>query len=129
MTTMNCKKERLIYATAFIFLVFIEVLIALYVRDAFIRPYGGDIIIVWVLYCFVRIFFPKKLKLLPIWLFLFSACVEVAQYFNYVELLGLRDYRFFRILLGTGFSWWDILCYGAGSAACFGIQKCLTLKG
>jgi hypothetical protein len=43
--------------------------------------------------------------------------VEFGQYFDYVNLLGLGDIAFFRILLGTAFAWADILCYGIGCAA------------
>ena len=33
-----------------------EVLIALYLHDALIRPYGGDFLVVILLYCFVKSF-------------------------------------------------------------------------
>ncbi len=115
-------KSRTIYFAVFLILVLSEVLIALYIHDAFIRPYGGDVIIIGVLYCFVRIFIPKKIKLLPLYLFIFAVCVEFAQGVNYVELLGLGEYEFFRTWMGTSFSWYDILCYGVGSAMCFGVQ-------
>ena len=36
----------------------IEALIALYVRDNFIRPYVGDILVVVLVYSFVRMFHP-----------------------------------------------------------------------
>ena len=38
-------KRRGIYAIAFVLLLVTEVLIALFVRDRFIRPYGGDILV------------------------------------------------------------------------------------
>ena len=114
--------KRLTYFIVFIALVFIEVLIALFVHDRFIRPYVGDILVVGVIYSFVRIFFPNKPKLLPLYVFLFSAAVEIGQYFDFVSLLGLGDSRFFRILLGTSFSWGDILCYAIGALFCFGME-------
>ncbi len=112
-------KERITYFILFSILVVIEVLIALFVHDKLIRPYIGDVIVVWVMYCFIRIFIPNRIKLLPLYLFFFSAAVETAQYFNYVALLGLEDNKFFRILLGTSFSFADLLCYAVGSAVCF----------
>ncbi len=115
-------KKRLIYGGIFILLVAVEVLIALFVRDSFIRPFGGDIIIIGVLYCFVRAVFPEKPLLLPLYLFLFAVCVEIGQALDYVNLLGLGDITFFRILMGTSFSWYDIICYGVGSLICFGVQ-------
>lgn len=37
--------KRIMYAAAFLILLAAEVLIALFVRDRFIRPYGGDILV------------------------------------------------------------------------------------
>ena len=107
-------KKRLAYGLAFLGILAVEILIALFVRDAFLRPYGGDILVTVVLCCFLRIFFPEKPRLLPLWVFLFAAGVEAGQYFDFVTLLGLGDSAFFRTLLGSTFSWADLLCYGAG---------------
>jgi len=123
----NILKLRVVYATLFVAIFVIEVLIALFVRDAFIRPYGGDILVTILICCFVRIFFPDKIKLLPIWVFLFALAVEVGQYFDYVSLLGLADSKFFSIVLGTGFSVIDILCYALGCVIFFLCEK-LWLK-
>lgn len=108
------QSKRIGFAVASAALLFIEVLIALYVRDAFIRPYGGDILVTILLCCMVRIVLPERCRLLPLWIFLFSVAVEVAQYFDIVTLIGLGDIAFFRILIGTSFAWLDIVCYGVG---------------
>ena len=108
------KKARIVYAISFFSLLLIEVLIALFVRDQFIRPYGGDILVTILICCFVRIFLPKGVRGLPIYVMLLATAVEIGQYFHYVELLGLSDSKFFSILLGTSFSFYDLLCYGAG---------------
>lgn len=46
---------------------------------------------------------------------LFSYSVEIMQYFNVVELLGLSDYKLARIVIGTSFAWVDMLAYTAGA--------------
>ena len=101
-------KKRRIYGAAFLALLAIEILIALFVHDRFIRPYGGDILVTVLLCCLGRIFFPEKPKL--------ALSVEICQYFDFVTRLGLGNSPFFRTLLGTTFSPADILCYGAGCA-------------
>lgn len=108
------KTKRMGYVIASAVILLVEVLIALYVRDAFIRPYGGDILVTVLLCCMVRVIFPDKCRLLPLWVFLFAVAVEVAQYFNIVTLIGLGDITFFRVLIGTSFAWLDIVCYGIG---------------
>lgn len=44
------------YLILTIFLFVIEVLIALFVHDNFIRPYVGDVLVVILIYCFVKSF-------------------------------------------------------------------------
>lgn len=114
--------ERIPYCIVFLLLVGIEVLIALLVHDRFIRPYVGDVLIVGVIYSFVRIFVPNRLKLLALYVFLFSVAVEIGQYFDFVSLLGLGHSQFLKILLGSSFSWGDILCYAVGAALCVGVD-------
>lgn len=107
-------RKRLFYAIATFILLVTEVLIALFVHDGFVRPYVGDVLVVAVIYTFIRIFVPEKCPLLPLFVFIFAAAVEVSQYFRLVELLGLGNNRFFRVLIGSVFDWKDILCYAIG---------------
>ena len=116
---MNLQKTkrnqlRIKYGIAFALLLLIEVIIALYVHDSFIRPYVGDMLVVILVYSFTRIFIPEKCRLLPLYVFLFAAGVEVLQYFKLVHVLGLEDNRFLRIVLGSVFDLKDIACYGVG---------------
>ncbi|MBR2328038.1 MAG: DUF2809 domain-containing protein [Clostridia bacterium] len=111
---MPLKKERAFYGVLTAALFVIELIITLFVRDSFIRPYGGDILFAAFMCAFIRIFFPKKLTLLPLYVFLFSTAVEILQYFDFVKLLGLHKILFFVILLGRSFSVFDIVCYAIG---------------
>ncbi len=106
------KRTAYLLATVLIFL--LELFIALFVRDSFIRPYVGDMLVVVLVYTCVRVLFPEKPRLLPLYVFLFAAGVEALQGMRIVELLGLQDNRFFSVLIGTTFDWKDIVCYGVG---------------
>lgn len=112
------KKENLMpraaYAVSFAVVLIIEILIALFVRDSFIRPYGGDILVTILICCFMRMIFMEKIPLLPLWVFLFAVTVEVLQYFDIVSILGLGGIKFFVVLVGNSFSVIDILCYAIG---------------
>lgn len=108
------KTQRIKYALAFVILLFIEVMIASYVRDSFVRPYVGDILVVILIYYFIRIFIPDKTRLLPLYIFIFATGVEILQYFNIVEILGLENNTFFSLLIGSVFDIKDIGCYGVG---------------
>ena len=100
--TEQIMKKRIFYIISFLVIFCIEVLIALYVRDRFIRPYVGDMLVVVLVYSFVRIFLPTGIPRMPFYVFLFACFVEVLQYFRLVETLG------------STFDWGDIACYAVG---------------
>ena len=111
-------KKRLPYIIGFTVLFAVEVLIALFVDDSFIRPYLGDVIVIWVVYCFVQIFLAGRLSscIVSAGVFIFAVIVELLQAVNIVEILHLQGNPFFRPLIGTHFDFRDILCYAAGTA-------------
>ena len=119
-------KKRIGYLIAFIVLLITEILIALFVRDDFIRPYGGDILVTVLICAAVRVAFPTGIRFLPLWVFLFAAAVEIGQYFDFVTLLGLGNIAFFRILLGSTFSVADLICYAAGCLLFWIGEKTIT---
>ena len=121
------NKLRIEYAIVFILLLLIEVFIALFVHDKFIRPYVGDALVVIVLYFAVRIIIPKECKMLPLYIFIFAAGVECLQYFNIVEVLGLEGNKFISVLIGSVFDIKDIICYAAGCSVLF-VYEVITKK-
>ena len=115
--------KRSFYLAMTVFWLAVEVVIACYVHDRFIRPYVGDVLVVVVVYCFVRIWVPQGVRLLPLYVFLFAAGVEVLQYFHLVELLGAGNNTFLRVVLGSVFDLKDILCYGIGCVFLEGFER------
>ena len=91
-----------------------EVCIALFVRDNFIRPYLGDVLVVILIYCFVKSFLKISVTKAAIGVLLFAFFVETLQYFAIIEILGLQDNQLARTVIGTSFAWEDILAYLVG---------------
>lgn len=90
--TVKIKKNRLIYLGIFVLLFICELLIARFYFSDFVRSYLGDVLVVILLWSLVRIFVPEKIRLLPLWVFIFACLIETGQYFNYTELLGVSEY-------------------------------------
>ena len=111
---MTKRKKRIAYGIATLVLFIIELLIALFIHDDFIRPYVGDVLVVVLIYTFVRIILPEGVRLLPLYIFLFAAGVEVLQYFQIGSVLGLSNNRVLSVVIGSVFDWKDIVCYGVG---------------
>ena len=101
----------------------IEVLIALYVSDRFIRPYGGDYLVVILLYCAIRSVVNLSAQKVAVGVLLFSYCIEVLQYYRLVDRLGLSGSKLAKTVIGYGFSWWDILAYTLGIITVVLIEK------
>lgn len=119
-------KLRLIYAALSLFVLGIEIFIALFLRDAFIRPYGGDVLVTLLLCCMARSIVPEKFHWLPLGVFLFSVLVEVGQYFDFATLLGLSQNPVLKTALGFSFSVADILCYALGCLGFCLLEKLLA---
>jgi hypothetical protein len=109
MFTFNRK-----YLLFSILLFVIEVMIALFVHDGFIRPYVGDFLVVILIYCFLRAFINASPVKIVIGVLLFSYAIEVLQYFQIVDRLGLSGNVIAKTVIGYGFEWWDILAYTLG---------------
>ena len=106
----------------------IEVIIALYIKDKIIRPFVGDILVVIFIYYFLKAFINTKPINLAIFTLIFSFAIEILQYFNFVEMIGLGHNKAARIIIGTSFSWIDLLCYFIGFILLFFIDKDLKKK-
>ncbi|MBP5282552.1 MAG: DUF2809 domain-containing protein [Lachnospiraceae bacterium] len=112
------RKMRLRHILLALLLFAEEVYIGVMVHDRFVRPYVGDLLVVVLLYFFVRIFFVKKPKYLSIWIFLFAVFVELTQIAPLADVLGIKN-KLIRVLMGTSFAWGDILAYLMGSVINF----------
>ncbi|MFC7346428.1 DUF2809 domain-containing protein [Chryseobacterium zhengzhouense] len=99
--------------TILIFL--IEVLIATVLKDIFfIRAYLGDVIVVMLIFTFMKSFFVLNNTKLILGILAFSCLVEFAQFFKIADKLGFREGSLMYIVIGNSFSWIDILCYAVG---------------
>lgn len=122
----NYFKFNFTYFALTIILFIVEILIAKYVHDQIIRPYGGDLLVVILIYCFVKSFFDFPVVPTSIFVLIFSFVVETLQYFNFIEFVGLEKSNIARIVMGTSFEWIDIVAYIVGVVIIITIEKLIT---
>jgi hypothetical protein len=123
-TFMMIFNKRYFIATVLLFLT--EVFIGWCVHDTIIRPYGGDFLVVILIYCFVKSFFNTPVIATAFYTLLFAYLVEISQYFHLVNLLGWEHNTTARIVMGVGFSFIDLLAYTLGVALILLLEKLLS---
>ncbi len=106
--------RKYFYATIVLFL--IEVFIGVFVRDRFIRPFVGDVLVVILIYCLIKSFWKIRSNIAIASVFVFACIVEGLQYLNIIDMLGIRQYKLLVIILGSSFDWHDIIAYATGAA-------------
>jgi len=104
------------YAVAAAVVFAVEIVIALFVHDAVIRPYIGDALAVVLVYLTLRVF-PVSVRMAIIVAFLVACVIEVGQYVHLIDRLHLRGQMWARFLLGGSFDMRDFAAYGLGAAA------------
>lgn len=111
------------YALAAFTLFLTEVAIALWVRDRWIRPLGGDVLAVILVYCSLR-----AVTRLTMWSGALLAvaigfAVEAGQAVRIVDRLGLGDSAIVRTVLGMSFTWEDLAAYVLGGLIVFTVER------
>ncbi len=100
----------------------IESFIAFFVRDGFVRPYLGDVLVVMLLFFAVSAVAPVRPVPLALAVLLFACVVELTQAAKLIHRLGWEDRLWVRLVLGDTFQWGDLLCYAAGAAAALAVE-------
>lgn len=106
----------------------IEVIIALFIHDNFIRPYFGDVLVVILIYCFIQTFFNLSKTKTAIYVLLFAFLIETLQYLNFISFLGLEDNKLAKTVIGNSFSFHDLLAYVVGILITLEIEKIVSKK-
>lgn len=101
------------YFICTLLLLAIEILIALYTNN-WIRAYFGDFLVVILLHCLILSFVKTNKIIVLTGVLLFSYLVEILQYYKFVEVIGLQKSAIANTLIGTSFSWIDMLMYTLG---------------
>ena len=103
------------FFASFILVFAIEFYIAVYVKDNLIRPFFGDVLVVILLYFFIRTVTCFKHQTVIIGVLFFAYFIEFSQYLNLITLLHLQDIKIARIIIGTTYDSMDLVAYTFGA--------------
>lgn len=107
-----------------VLLFLIELGLALFVRDDFFRPFVGDLLVVILIYSFVRSFWYCRSYRLVMAVCLFAFLVEALQAFDPIGRFGFEEYTALSVVVGRTFSSLDLVAYTLGS-----VVNALVLRG
>lgn len=106
----NCSIR---YATAFILLLALEIGIAVFNFHPVIRGFVGDLLVILLIYSFLKIFLKTNSIKIALYVLGFAFFIEVLQLFKLVELFEIQS-KILRTVIGSVFDWWDIVAYIIG---------------
>lgn len=120
--------RRLVFGILTLLLLGIEVLIGLFAHG-WVRSYLGDVLVVILLYTLIRTIVPKKGKwfVIPTAILVFAFIVEFLQLWGFCDRFGITN-EFLRIIIGTGYSNVDLMCYCIGIIPCYIAEFILARK-
>ena len=110
--TRQSARTRLAFLAAAVLILAAEIYIAICVKGGFVRHYAGDVLAVILLYALVWAIFSTPPFNLPLKIFAFAAALELAQYFDTVQILGVES-KILKVMIGGTFDFADLLCYAA----------------
>lgn len=103
------------YAAAAVAVFGLELFIALTVEDRIIRPFGGDSLAVVLIYLALRAASRLKVIAATALACAIACAVEMAQWLDLLDTIGLRGNPIARVVLGAQFDPMDIAAYAIGA--------------
>ncbi|WP_455170431.1 ribosomal maturation YjgA family protein [Aegicerativicinus sediminis] len=102
------------YLMLFLVILILELGLALWIQNGFLRVTFGDFLVVILVYAAARSIIHIKPIYMAIAVLIFAIGVETLQYFKLINLLGLENNMLARLVLGNTFSFQDIFAYILG---------------
>lgn len=101
------------YFIVFFLLLIIEVLITIFYFNPFIRGFVGDILVVILIFSFIKTFICVSSKKVLLVTLLFAFGIEFLQLFEITKHLNIQS-KLIKTILGTSFEYTDFIAYIIG---------------
>ena len=120
---IDINKKRIIFGIVTTILLGIEIVIGMFAHG-WIRNYFGDVLVVILIYTFIRAISPEKPRrwyILPTIILMFAFGVEFLQLWGFCDRFGITN-KLLRIIIGTGFAVKDLVSYVIGIIPCYVVE-------
>lgn len=102
------------YALLFVSIFVIEIMIAIFLTNGFIRYTFGDYLAVIMLYCFIKSFLDADPLKAALSVLLFAFTIEFLQLAHILSVFNLEDSQLLKLVLGSTFHISDLIAYTLG---------------
>lgn len=89
--------------------------IALFITNRFIRSTFGDVLVVMLMYYFIKSFINIKPFPIALGVLMFAFTIEFLQLFKLTEILNPYNNPIIKVILGSTFKISDLLAYSFGT--------------
>jgi hypothetical protein len=113
-TTRTMFKFNRTYFVLAVILLVVEFIIGAFMHDDYIRPFGGDFLVVILIYCSIKSILKCDVTYTALGVLLFAFVIEWCQRIHLINMLNLQHSPIARVILGTDFAWTDMLMYTLG---------------
>ena len=112
------------YLIVFILLFITEIAIAYFHFNAFIRGFLGDVLVILLMYSFLKIFIKNNVLKTAVSVLAFAYFVELLQFFKLAELLKIKS-EIILTIIGSVFDVSDLAAYFLGFLLILLLEKVL----
>ncbi|WP_323789455.1 DUF2809 domain-containing protein [Psychroserpens sp.] len=119
MMTFKLHKTYLVLT---LLILLVEICIAAFLSEGFIRHTFGDFLVVILIFCGIRSFIEANPVYIAIGVLAFAFVVEFSQLYNLLDHLQLRHHKVATIILGSTFHTSDLIAYTFGTLTILAID-------
>ncbi len=111
------------YFLVAVLLLIIEIAIAIFFKEGFVRHTFGDFLVVILLYCFFKSFLRAHSLGIALTTLGIAFIIEFLQLTSFLQLFGLKHSKWANLVFGNSFSFQDLIAYTLGILAVLIFEK------
>lgn len=112
---MPLKKRLVYFSLAILCFIICVLIVKLFNNNPLIRGFIGDIVVIWLIYFFIKGFYDFHSLKLAVFTLALAFATEFLQYLKLIAFFGLEHNAMARLILGSVFDPYDLMAYTVGA--------------